>query len=209
MTSSRLWRQTVCAAVFLVWLFVPRASSATPIVDPAGDFMPTFGGLHNGDLDVLAADVKFDFTNFYFHALLNGPIGQTTGGIYVLGFNRGAGTAGFGASLGLNGVLFDRVIVINNNDTSTTAGVTVTHSGRDIFAVIPAALPAMASTGFAPQDYTWNLWPRDPLSAAGVAAISDFAPDNSNAAVDVVPEPATLTLLLSGLAVGYRKRKRA
>jgi hypothetical protein len=115
------------------------------------------------------------------------------------------------AGAGETGVLFDKVVVLNNNDTSPTAGVTVTHSGDELFAIIP--LSVLPSTGFAPQNYTWNLWPCDPLFASGNAAVSDFAPDNSDAAVTLTPEPGALTLaglgVLGLVCFGRRWRKAA
>lgn len=211
--ATRVWgpasRRAVWAALLLCGAFAGAPGGARAgIIDPTGDFLSTYGGRHNGDLDVVAADVRYDGTNFYLHAVLNGAVGTSNGAIYVWGFNRGAGTAGF-TSIGITGVLFDRVIVLNNNDTSTTAGVTVTHSGNEIFAVVPVSLPVMASTGFLPENYTWNLWPRDPLFASGNAAISDFAPDNSNAPVTPTPEPGTLTLAGIGVLglVGFARRR--
>jgi len=208
-----LWAAFLCAAFF----GSPNVARAGITADPVGDFLATYPGPHNGDLDVVGAEGTFDGTKFVMHAILNGDVGTTVGAIYVLGFNRGAGTAGFGASLGLNGVLFDRVVVVTNIDTSSnTPGVTVTHSGHDLFASIP--LSALPSTGFAPKDYTWNLWPRNPLlslppGTPGVAVITDFAPDNSNVRVASVPEPSTLALVLLGVPLAgiahVRRRRRA
>src|SRR5207253_8775089 len=129
--------------------------------DPANDFIPTFLGPHNSDLDVLGVEVKFDGSNFLLHAKLNGTVGTTPGGFYVWGVNRGGNTQGFPTIA--PGVLFDRVVVVNSNGTGTVAGTalpSVTISGDEIFATVPLA--NLPSTGFAPGDYTWNLWPRSP-----------------------------------------------
>jgi hypothetical protein len=197
----------LCRAVFLLGLVLavtPAAARADIVTDPVGDFIPSFAGRHNGDLDVVSAEVRFDGSSFFLRATMNGAIGTTSSGLYVLGFNRGAGTAGF-AAIGIDKMLFDRVIVINNNDTSPTAGVTVSHSGNDLFATIPLAA-VLPSTGFAPRDYTWNLWPRDPVNTVGAAAISDFAPDNSNAALTVVPAPPAVVLAGIGAAGLWGRR---
>jgi len=46
-------------------------------------------------------------------------------------------------------------------------------------------------------------------AAAGVAAISDFAPDAANAAVVAVPEPETYALMAIGLGcIGWLGRRR-
>src|SRR5207302_5257972 len=110
-----VWAALVCGA----FAGAPGVARAGFITDSTGDFISSYGGRHNGDLDVVGAEVQFDGVNFYLHAVLNGAVGTSNGAIYVFGFNRGAGTAGF-ASIGINGVLFDRVIVLNNNDTSAT-----------------------------------------------------------------------------------------
>ena len=68
--------------------------------------------------------------------------------------------------------------------------------GQTISGFISGAL--LPSLGFAKTAYTWNLWPRDG-SQLGNPAISDFAPNNSNVAVSVVPEPSTLALIALGL----------
>jgi hypothetical protein len=96
-------------------------------------------------------------------------------------------------------VLFDRVVVLNNNGTGSVPGFgnlaagAVTINGNEIFGTVPLA--ALPSTGFAPQNYTWNLWPRSPAIAGNPNGnVADFAPDNSNAAVTAVPAPAAAWL---------------
>ncbi|MBX9579675.1 MAG: hypothetical protein K2X87_05140 [Gemmataceae bacterium] len=179
----------------------PSAARAAITTDPAGDFLATFTGPHNGDLDVTGVEVLFDGSVFTLHAVVDAPVGTTAGGFYVWGVNRGAGTAGFGASLGLDGVLFDRVVILRSDGTGTVPGVgdlapgSVTIVGNEIFGEVPLAL--LPSTGFAPLEYTWNLWPRAP-GIAGVAGISDFAPDNSNIPVST-PAPAAIWLAVSGV----------
>jgi hypothetical protein len=201
----------------LALLGLPLASHALDsITDTQGDFLATFGGTSaSTDLDVLAASVFYDPGSnvFTLTATLDGNIGSTATGLYVWGVNRGAGTAGFASSLGLNGVRFDRVILLRPDGTGTVAGAgalpagSVVISGKTITASVSGAL--LPSTGFANKfDYTWNLWPRD-TAFAGTAAISDFAPNNANFTTSPVPEPSTALLSVLGLAglMAWRRRQ--
>jgi MYXO-CTERM domain-containing protein len=201
----------------LALMGLPLASHALDgITDPKGDFLATFGGTSaETDLDVLAATVLYNAgtDTFTLKATLDGNVGSTATGLYVWGVNRGAGTAGFSTSLGLNGVRFDRVILLNPNGTGTVAGAgalpagSVVVSGHTITATVSGAL--LPSTGFTNKlDYTFNLWPRD-TAFAGVTAISDFAPNNANFTATPVPEPGTAVLSLLGLGglVAWRRRQ--
>lgn len=191
---------------------------ATPITDAANDFLPSFNGPHNGDLDVLSAEVFFDGTNFTFRSAENGAIGTTEGSLFVWGVDRALHNQFFGAFR--PGVLFDIVIVLRPDLTGTVidfapnpvapvdlAPGSVTVSGNTIQGVVPASL--LASKGLLPADYQVNLWPRTGLNPADNTQIPDFAPDNSVVAV-TTPEPASMLLLGGGLiAFGLSRRRTA
>lgn len=195
-------------------LAAPWAVAAS-FVDATGDYVAGFTGSRLGDLDVVSSIVTYDpgADKFFFSGTFAAAVGTTPGGFYVWGVNRGAGTAGFAAN-GVGGVLFDAVVVFNQDRSARITGTTpatvlpagsLTISGATISGVIDGS--SLPSTGFAKSAYTWNLWPRDG-TLAGFAAISDFAPDNSNVAVTVVPEPATWGLLAFGLgALAWRTRR--
>lgn len=195
---------------------LPLAAHALDgITDPKGDFLSTFAGsAASTDLDVLSASVFYNPGTdlFTLTATMDGLVGTTATGFYVWGVNRGAGTTGF-ASLGLNGVRFDRVIILRPDGTGTIPGVgalpggAITISGNTITGVVSGSL--LTSTGFTNKlDYTFNLWPRDG-AFSGTAAISDFAPNNANFTATAVPEPGTAGLGALGLAglLAWRRRQ--
>lgn len=195
------------------------AAQAATVTDAANDFLPTYVGPQGGDLDVLTASVRFDGTNFLLSSTHNGAIGTTAGGFYVWGINRGAGTARFVGgtpSVGA-GVLFDAVAVLRQDlsltvvtfpamgaPTSTMFANAVTISGNSLSALVPLSL--LGSTGFAPLQYGFNLWPRSP--GMGNQFIADFAPDAATITASV-PEPAAWLLMIGGFAmVGSTMRRR-
>ncbi len=204
-----------CAGVLAVCPLLAHALDG--ITDRAGDFLPTFAGSATStDLDVISASVLYDPGSDLFTLIstMSGAVGTTSTGFYVWGVNRGAGVASFAAN-GINGVRFDRVVILRPNGTGAVGGVgnlpagSVTISGNTITGVVSGAL--LPGTGFGNKlDYTWNLWPRDG-AFSGFAAISDFAPDNANfsSTLSPVPEPGTLALLLAGLGfVGLLSKRR-
>ena len=202
-------KKSLLVAGALVALAGGGAANAAAVTDPAGDFLGTYTGLHDADLDVIAFSAFYDAANaeFDLSGTMAGPITQSGPGLYVIGVNTGAGTPGFGASLGLNGVLFNRVILLNRAGSAALAGgpnLTGSYSGATFNLSVPLA--RLASTGFTPENYGFNLWPRN--GAAGVSAISDFAPDNATVNA-VVPEPSAWALMILGFgALGGALRRR-
>lgn len=202
------------SAIVSTVLLVANAAFAVPFVDPIGDFIPSFVGPHNADLDVLTSEVTLQGSQFVFSTRLAGAIGTTAGSLYVLGLDRGAGTSRF--PLIAPGVLFDEVLAVTGGGVATVrdliagtattlAASATTINGAILTVSFPVSLAP--SRGFAPSDYTWNLWPR--TGAGNDNQISDFAPDNFNVRVTVaaVPEPGTVALFGLG-AVGLMAIRR-
>ncbi len=210
MTHTTLSRLGLAALVGLAC----GSAQAGAVVDPFGDFLPTYSaGPKNGDLDVITAVAFYDglHQKFTFTATMADEIGLTPGALYVWGLDRGQGTQRFLAgspSIGA-GVYFDSVLIvrpdgtgqfndfINGTQTALAAGSVKVSSHTITAEDLPATL--FPSTGFQVTDYTWNLWPRVGLGQN--IQISDFAPDAANSGLQVtaVPEPETWGLLGVGL----------
>ena len=194
------------------------AAQADIIVDPAGDFLATYSGPLNGDLDVLSAGAVQNGTDLVLTATLNGDIGTTPGAVYVFGVNRGAGLPllTFGAPSVGAGVNFDAVAVLTPGGASFVALILptaqapialndVSFVGSKFRAVIP--LSDLPTNGFATSDYLYNLWPRSGLGVN--TQISDFAPDASSFAANV-PEPGAWAMMIVGFALlGAMGRRRS
>lgn len=188
--------------------FARPAYADFTIGDPRGDFLSTYTGPAGGDLDVIRAGVNFTGSEFQFRATFDAAVGTTPGAFYVFGLDRGQGTARFGAFA--PNVVFDSVVIVRPDGTGTVNNIlggpvtafTATISGNTLSADIAAAL--LPSRGFAPGQYTWNLWPR--VGSGSNAQISDFAPDNNNVQVTSTPAPASAFLLAFG-AIGLAVKR--
>ena len=62
------------AVVGAVFCGITGVAKAVPIVDTAGDFLPTYAGAINGAFDVISADATFDGVTFHLTANLAGPV---------------------------------------------------------------------------------------------------------------------------------------
>lgn len=203
-------------------LLLPLHAYAGPVTDTAGDFLATYTGPHNGDMDVLSADVTYNQTTdtLQFFGTLDGLIGTTPGALYVFGVDRGQGTERFlsGTPAIGAGVFFDMVVVVRPDTTAvindfinnqvTQLPVGTVRIQNDSFATESLDAALFPSTGFETAEYTWNLWPRQGLGAN--VQISDFAPDAANVGVSAVPVPSTLALLgIAGLGMMRRLKVSA
>lgn len=215
MTRIRL----AALAVALATAAAPPAAAAV-VADPAGDFLATYTGPQNGDLDILEAAATFDGAALTLAVQANGAIGGTAGAFYAWGVNRGGGTAGLlQSTLPAIGAwaLHDAIVLLRPNLTGTVvligAGGTLTFTnlapgsitvaGDTIRGVLPISL--LPSTGFAADDYTYAAWSRS--GPGSNALVADFAPDGST--FRAVPEPATWLCLILGFAtVGGAMRLR-
>lgn len=215
----------LAAAAIFITFCLQATGGAVMTTDTANDFLPTFTGQQNADLDVRSADVAFNpaTSMFSFSATQAGQIGTTAGEEFVFGLNRGRGTQRFQnetPAIGA-GISFDSVMILQPNGTGEiidllTGGTeplpagSVKVSGNTIEATsIPASL--VPSEGFQPQNFTWNFWPR--VGMGDNSQVTDFVPNASNAVVSttevVVPAPGALLLGALGVCLaGWIRRRK-
>lgn len=206
-------KRMIAATAFVAFA---QPLSAGTIADAPGDFLPTYSGPQNGDLDILGASVAFDGTNFLLSSTHAGAIGTSTGSLFVWGIDRGAGfdrltfgtpSIGAGVPFDAVGVLFPdglaRAVTLATMGPPTINPLpgAVTVSGNTISGVIPAAL--FPSAGFSPENYVFTLWSRrreNPMMDGTNAEVADFGPSLTATAV---PEPEGWAMMILGFgAIG-------
>jgi hypothetical protein len=195
-------------ATALAMLGAAQPASAATVMDALDDFLPGYVGPLDTDLDVASFSVTYNpySMNFHVGGTLAGMIDPTTPGTYVIGVNTGTGAIDPFDPIGQGNVVFDQAIAIQQGGGGTVGATplgNVSITGNQFSATVPLSL--LPSTGFAPLQYGFNLWPRAP--GAGAPFISDFSPENALLNPDAVPEPETWAMLLLGfLAVGTALR---
>jgi hypothetical protein len=214
--------QTSLSVIAAVLLFGSVSASAE-VLDPAGDFLATYTGPQNGDLDALALSVTFTSSGVTLSSTVNGTIGTTSGSAFIWGVDRGSGTDRLITSgppaVGPADLLLDAVVRLESGGggrvmTFPAVGAPVTTlldpstiiiSGSTVTTTIPFAV--LFSTGFAPEDYTYAFWTRSALGSQEF--IADLAPDGGSIPAAPVPEPGTWAMMLLGFgAVGFAMRHR-
>jgi len=203
-------RSLLLAALPVLALACAAPAHAVTVADPTGDFLPTFAGPDDADLDVTSFFVKYDSAAnaFRLQGEVAGDIDPSKAGLYAIGVNTGTGPIAPFADVGAPNVIFNQVIGVLKTGAAFVGAnpLTATIDGNVFRVVVPLAL--LPSTGFAPADYQFNLWPRTALGPNN-ALISDFAPDNATISA-AVPEPATWAILLAGFALaGAALRRRS
>jgi hypothetical protein len=198
-------RKSIAAVSLILPMVLAIApAQATTVIDATGDFLPTYVGPALADLDVTSFSVAYNSSSsiFTLGATFAGSINPSTAGIYVFGVNTGTGTLRPFASLGQGNVIFNQAIVVRKDGTGSIGATTlnpadISITGNILTFKIAASL--MPSTGFTPEQYGWNLWPR--IGTGNNNQITDFAPENATISVTAVPEPSAWALLIAGFGL--------
>jgi hypothetical protein len=203
-------RRVLLAAGAVLALAAAAPSHAATVTDATGDFLPSYAGAHDADLDVVSFNVAYDAVAeaFRLTAAMAGDIDPGRPGLYAIGVNTGTGVIAPFGGIGAPNVIFNQVIVVQKNGTAAVGGNALDADvfGNILTVVVPLA--RLPSTGFAPRDYGFNIWPRNGLGNNN--QISDFAPDNATMTASI-PEPAAWALMIGGFAVAggtLRRRNR-
>lgn len=200
-------RRVLLAAGAAMALAGAPAQAAT-VTDAVGDFLPTYAGPHDADLDVISFSVSYnDVTDaFRLTAAMAGDIDPDKPGLYAIGVNTGTGVIAPFGGIGAPNVIFNQVIAVQKSGAAAVSGapLTATIFGNVLTIVVPLSL--LPSTGFAPTEYGFNIWPRNGLGNNN--QISDFTPNDGTLA-GAVPEPASWALMIAGfgLAGGLLRRR--
>jgi hypothetical protein len=190
------------------------------ISDPVGDFLPTYTGVPVPGMDVVAHEVVLLGDRVVFSGRMAGPIAPTQeiGALYLFGVDRGLGTPRFldppnsPPVIGPN-VIWDLVVRINPNGTGqvnnivagrlvtplSTADISIV--GNEFTASVPLSVLLPSATR-PPQEWTYNLWPRNGIGLN--VQVSDLAPDDGNSPFQVVA-PARV----AGVAVNDGSAQRS
>ena len=174
------------------------AAVSSVAFDPTYDFIASYAGPRHADLDIVAFSAQFESTRnvFIFRGRFAGAIGETRNGVYVIGVNRGRGSALL-AAIGVAGALMDGVVIVKNSGVATVATFEPAFKnsplsgaaeikGTEFVVTVPAAM--LPTTGFAIQDYTATLWSRSDGGRNDLVA--DLAPDNGSVRVAIGATPA-------------------
>jgi len=184
------------------------AVRANTFSDPRGDLLPTYTGEALPGLDVVAHQVTVAGDRVIFFGKMAGPIAPTleVGGLFLIGIDRGLGTPRFTRGTPVIGpnVKWDGVVRVNADGTGNFANqiigtpplgvVTILNpaeiriDGNHFTADLPLSLLTPGATR-PPEQWTYNLWPRNAVVIGQNQHVTDLAPDDGNAPVQVLSTP--------------------
>jgi hypothetical protein len=184
------------------------AARGNTFSDPRGDLLPTYTGAALLGLDVLAHQVTVVGDRVIFFGRMAGPIAPTqdVGGLFLIGLDRGLGTPRFTRGTPVIGpnVKWDSVVRVNADGTGNFANqiigtpplgvVTILDpadirvDGNHFTASLPLSLLTPGATR-PPGQWTYNLWPRNAVVIGQNQHVTDLAPDDGNAPVQVLSRP--------------------
>jgi len=161
-----------------------------------------FQGGRRPDLNAAWTSAVLSRDTLYLTGVMQGPVntrptseGQES--YFVWGVNRGGAATPGTAFPNRPGVVFDAVVVVSVETEGVSASVrtlgpgggvtalpasSVFVSGRTVSVAVPVG--ALPSTGFTPDQYRVNLWPRsalpDPTRTVlqNAATVASFVPEN-------------------------------
>ena len=111
-------RRVLLAAGAVLALAAAPATAAT-ITDAVGDFLPTYAGPLDADLDVISFNVVFDDVDdaFRLTAAMAGDIDPAKAGLYAIGVDTGTGPIAPFADVGAPNVRFNQVVAVQKSGT--------------------------------------------------------------------------------------------
>jgi len=207
--------RNLLVAVGAVLALGAGSAHATTVVDAQGDFLSGYNGPKTGDLDVLTFSVNYNpgTQMFGIGATFADVINPASPGFYVVGINTGTGPTHPFDAVGQPNVRFNQAFTIQKTGVGaiTVPGLgpqsfTATINGNSFLALIP--LSFLPTTGFAAEEYGFNLWPRQ--ATGGLLALADFSPENATISTGT-PEPSTWAIMLLGFGMAgtLLRRRRA
>jgi hypothetical protein len=192
-----------CSALILGGCAGSSTNAVPPVpgfrfTESAGTFYKDYAGPQRPGISAIGADGSFSTSaqTITVVAKMAGPVFAGGPNYYVWGFDRGAASNTTAPFPDEPAVKFDAVLVVTAdpaNGTTLTGVINLLNGAtpQPVSPVLAAAdtiqvtFPAamLPTTGAAPAQYTWNLWPRSGLGGTPAAQIASFIPDNRMASL--------------------------
>jgi hypothetical protein len=207
MRFNRLYPIALACAALALGGCTGNSTNVTPpapafrFTEAAGTFYKDYTGPQRPAISAIGADGAFSTSaqTITVIARMAGPIFAGGPNYYVWGFDRGSASANPAPFPDEPAVRFNAVLVVTAdpaNGTTLTGVINLLNGAtpQPVNPVLVAAdtlqvtFPAsmLPSTGAAPAQYRWNLWPRSGLGGTPAAQIASFIPDNLMASLTPV-----------------------